>query len=425
MSLRRKTELERGTELRRLRESLGFSRERLAEATSYSARQLARWERGDGVVREAVVQYLLHLQSSTPAHSGGDFTFIDLFAGIGGFRRGFESIGGRCVFTSEWDRFAAETYRANYGEHELHGDIRAVPSSEIPDHDVLLAGFPCQPFSLAGVSKKNSLGRKHGFECETQGTLFFEIERIVEAKQPRVFVLENVKNLASHDGGKTFAVIERTLRDKLGYAVTTKIIDAGRFVPQHRERVFIVGLHPDLGEEFDWKAVKIPALEKSPTLASILHAEDGTEGPEERFLDANGKVLRKYVLSDHLWEYLQNYARKHQAAGNGFGFGLVGRDDRARTLSARYHKDGSEILVRRGRGNPRRLTPRECARLMGFDQPGKPLFKIPVSDTQAYRQFGNAVVVPVVEAVAKALRRYIVPRESAAVKKKATRKDAA
>jgi DNA (cytosine-5)-methyltransferase 1 len=397
----------------------------LAQATSYSARQLARWERGDGVVREAVVQYLLHLQERAPILTGGDFSFIDLFAGIGGFRRGFESIGGRCVFTSEWDRFAVETYRANFGDHELHGDIREIASSDIPDHDVLLAGFPCQPFSLAGVSKKNSLGRKHGFECQTQGTLFFEIERIIEAKQPRAFVLENVKNLASHDGGRTFDVIERTLRDKLGYAVSTKILDAGRFVPQHRERIFIVGLHPDLGETFDWSDVKIPAPQKSPVLASILHSEDGTEELEERFLDPKGKVLRKYVLSDHLWEYLQNYALKHQAAGNGFGFGLVGRGDRARTLSARYHKDGSEILVRRGRGNPRRLTPRECARLMGFDQPGKQLFKIPVSDTQGYRQFGNAVVVPVVEAIAKALKRHIIPRASTSARKRVTSKDAA
>jgi DNA (cytosine-5)-methyltransferase 1 len=402
-----------------------MSREQLAQATSYSARQLARWECGDGAVREAVVQYLLNLEGRIPTQTGGDFTFIDLFAGIGGFRRGFESIGGRCVFTSEWDRFALETYRANYGDHELHGDIREVAASAVPDHDVLLAGFPCQPFSLAGVSKKNSLGRKHGFACETQGTLFFEIERIIEAKQPRAFVLENVKNLASHDGGRTFDVIERVLREKLGYRVQTKIIDAGRFVPQHRERIFIVGLHPDLEETFDWSEVRVPALNKSPTLASILHTEDGSEAAEERFLDAKGKVLSKYVLTDHLWEYLQNYARKHQAAGNGFGFGLVGPDDRARTLSARYHKDGSEILVRRKRGNPRRLTPRECARLMGFDRPGTPLFTIPVSDTQAYRQFGNAVVVPVVEAIAKALRRHVVQSETLKTKTRATRKNAA
>jgi DNA (cytosine-5)-methyltransferase 1 len=425
MTLRKQTEIERGKALRRQREALGMSRQELARATSYSARQIARWERGDGTVREAVAQYVLHLNDNIRKAVDSDFSFIDLFAGIGGFRRGFESIGGQCVFTSEWDKFAVHTYRENFGGHGLHGDIRSVSSSDIPDHDVLLAGFPCQPFSLAGVSKKNSLGRKHGFECETQGTLFFEIERIIHAKQPRAFVLENVKNLASHDGGRTFDVIVRTLRENLGYQVSTKIIDAGRFVPQHRERVFIVGLHPDLRETFDWSDVKIPALQKSPVLASVLHSEDGTENFEERFLDSDGKVLRKYVLSDHLWEYLQNYALKHKAAGNGFGFGLVGRDSRARTLSARYHKDGSEILVRRGRGNPRRLTPRECARLMGFDQPGKQPFKIPVSDTQAYRQFGNAVVVPVVEAVAKALKRHIVPHALAGEKRKATAKDAA
>lgn len=391
------------SQLRALRESLGLTRDVLAEKSGYSTRQIARWESGAGVVREAVLQYLISLQPAELAADSGAFTFIDLFAGIGGFRRGFEGAGGRCVFTSEWDKYAQATYKANFGEHGVYGDITKVNADKIPDHDVLLAGFPCQPFSIAGVSKKNSLGRKHGFECETQGTLFFDLERIIEAKRPKAFVLENVKNLASHDKGRTFDVIKRTLTEKLGYQISIRVVDAKSFVPQHRERVFIVGVRPDVGTPFDWSNVELPDPRRGPRLASILHSEDGTEEIENRYLDPDGKVLEKYVLSDHLWSYLQGYAAKHQAAGNGFGFGLVGPDDVARTLSARYYKDGSEILIRRRRGNPRRLTPRECARLMGFDRRGAKPFRIVVSDTQAYKQFGNSVSVPVVEAIARAL----------------------
>ena len=358
-------------------------------------------------MREAVFQYLLALQPKTPTADQSGFSFVDLFAGIGGFRLGFESAGGNCIFTSEWDRYAQTTYRANFGDHEVHGDITKIPTDAIPDHDVLLAGFPCQPFSIAGVSKKNSLGRKHGFECETQGTLFFDLERVIAAKQPKAFVLENVKNLTSHDGGTTFEVIRRVLTEKLGYRISPKIVDARRFLPQHRERIFIVGLRPNLDARFDWGEVAMPASENGPRLRSILHPEDGTESDDPRFIDERGRVLPKYVLTPHLWTYLQGYARKHQEKGNGFGFGLVGPDDTARTLSARYYKDGSEILIRRRRGEPRRLTPRECARLMGFDRPGKPPFRIVVSDTQAYKQFGNAVAVPVVEAIAKALMPYL------------------
>ncbi len=415
MSLRRKPKDQRGTELRRLRQAVGLSREDLGEQTGYSAQQIGRWERGEQRVREAVFQYALNLQPPIPLAQASAFTFIDLFAGIGGFRKGFESVGGRCVFTSEWDKYAQMTYKANFGDHEVFGDITKIHADDVPDHDVLLAGFPCQPFSIAGVSKKNSLGRKHGFQCETQGTLFFDIERIIEAKQPKAFVLENVKNLASHDKGRTFEVIRRTLEQKLGYHISWKVVDARAFVPQHRERVFIVGVRPDLGTLFDWSTVQLPASDVAPKLRSILHSEDGTEVDEERFLDARGKVLPKYVLTDHLWRYLQDYAAKHLAQGNGFGFGLVGPDDVARTLSARYYKDGSEILVKRRGSNPRRLTPRECARLMGFDRAGSKPFKIVVSDTQAYKQFGNSVAVPVVEAVAKALLPHLAakPRRNA------------
>ncbi len=325
-------------------------------------------------------------------------TFIDLFAGIGGMRLGFEAAGCTCVFTSEWNRFSQETYAANFGGHAIAGDITQVPAEEIPDHNILVAGFPCQPFSIAGVSKKNALGTPHGFECRTQGTLFFDVARIIDRKRPDAFLLENVKNLHRHDKGKTFSVIMETLEKDLGYCVDYRIIDARHFVPQHRERIFIVGFRQDSG--FDWKKLEVPASdEAAPTLKSILHSQDGSEEAEEPYTTGRrASVATKYTLTDHLWQYLQNYAEKHRAKGNGFGFGLVRPDMIARTLSARYYKDGSEILIDQGRSkNPRRLTPRECARLMGFPDS----FRIPVSDTQAYRQFGNSVAVPVIEAVAK------------------------
>lgn len=281
------------------------------------------------------------------------------------------------MFSSDWDRFAQLTYAANFGE-KPHGDIHTVAVADIPAHDILCGGFPCQPFSLAGVSKKNSLGRKHGFDDDKQGNLFFSIADIIDYHRPAAFVLENVKNLKSHDKGRTFKVIYETLTEALGYQVYYKVIDARTVVPQHRERIFLVGFREPRYFEF-------PSFpEDGPKLGSIL---------EEN-------VPEKYTLSDHLWQYLQDYAKKHQAAGNGFGFGLVSGSDTTRTLSARYHKDGSEILVFQGaRRNPRRLTPRECARLMGYPDS----FKIPVSDTQAYRQFGNSVVVPVVERIAESV----------------------
>ena len=335
------------------------------------------------------------------------FTFIDLFAGIGGFRKGFETIGGKCVFTSEWNSYARKTYLANFDcDHEVAGDIENVSPGDIPAHDILLAGFPCQPFSIAGVSKKNALGRAHGFKCETQGTLFFRIEKILEHHRPAAFVLENVKNLASHDRGNTFRVIRDVLENRLGYHVQYRIIDAKGFVPQHRERLFMVGFREPVS--FDLQELSIPSPDQGPKLKTVLHPQDGSENVEEPFTCGNiGRVNDKYTLSDKLWNYLQNYAAKHRARGNGFGFGLVGPEDTARTLSARYYKDGSEILVSQQDRNPRRLTPRECARLMGFDRPEETPMIIPVSDTRAYQQFGNAVVVPVVEAIAKGLQPHL------------------
>lgn len=413
--------------------------------SDWSRESINRWINGKSapksltIAEEALLRKML---PSPPAHHPNyAFRFVDLFAGIGGIRKGFETIGGQCVFTSEWNKEAVRTYKANwYNDEDVHNfnlDIREVTLSDnpdvsevdayahidshVPDHDVLLAGFPCQPFSLAGVSKKNSLGRAHGFECEAQGTLFFDVARIIRAKKPAVFVLENVKNLKSHDKGKTFKVIMETL-DELGYEVADasdvgksdpKVIDGKNFLPQHRERIVLVGFRRDLNLHKDFTLRDIGRFypEKRPTFGDLL----------EPVVDS------KYILTPKLWEYLYNYAKKHAAKGNGFGFGLVdptNPDSVARTLSARYHKDGSEILIDRGwdkavgeadfsneenqAHRPRRLTPRECARLMGFETPqGKP-FRIPVSDTQSYRQFGNSVVVPVFEAVARLLEPYIL-----------------
>jgi DNA (cytosine-5)-methyltransferase 1 len=396
-----------------------------------------RWVKGKASPKLSHFEYegLLKLFPSPPAnHPNYGFDFIDLFAGIGGIRRGFEEAGGRCVFTSEWNEPAVRTYKANYfSDHECHSfndDIRKITLSNdedvshelvesnihkmIPDHDVLLAGFPCQPFSIAGVSKKNALGREHGFECKTQGTLFFDVARILEVKRPAAFLLENVKNLKSHDKGRTFKVIMETL-DELGYWVADaditglpdpKVIDAQNFVPQHRERIVLVGFRRDLNvhEGFTLRDIRKYFPKIKPTLEDVLDEE----------------VEDKYILTPKLWEYLFNYAIKHKAKGNGFGYGLTEKNGVTRTLSARYYKDGSEILIDRGfnpkkdfhspsnlKNRPRRLTPRECARLMGYDATGKANFKIPVSDMQAYKQFGNSVVVLVFSAVAKLMKPHI------------------
>ena len=293
------------------------------------------------------------------------------------------------MFTSEWNSWAQKTYEANFRDNRpIAGDITAIKAADIPNHDVLVAGFPCQPFSIAGVSKKNALGRLHQFADETQGTLFFDVLRVLKYHRPVAFLLENVKNLKSHDKGRTFDVIRRKLTG-LGYELHEKIIDAQHFLPQHRERIVLVGFREDTA--FSWDDLILPDKGKVK-LNAVLHPEDGSEAPEQPYtLERGGSVNPKYILTDHLWNYLQRYAEKHRAAGNGFGFGLTGPDGVARTLSARYYKDGSEILISRGEGLvPRRLTPRECARLMGYPDN----FRIPVSDTQAYKQFGNSVASP-------------------------------
>ena len=386
------------------------SKAEIARFLGVNAKTVRRWELRESEPPAYVahaLQRMLPFQFPLQESAKHDFRFVDLFAGIGGIRLAFEGIGGKCVFTSEWDTYAQKTYGANFSvDHPIAGDITKVDAIDIPDHDVLLAGFPCQPFSIAGVSKKNALGRKHGFADEIQGTLFFDVARIIASKRPRAFLLENVKNLQSHDQGRTFQVIQRTLREELGYQLHLRVVDGAHFVPQHRERILIVGFREQTG--FDWNALRLPPKGRS-VMKDVLHRTDGSEprlpwDDDQYFSHADRRVNPKYTLSSDLWSYLQAYRAKHEAKGNGFGFGLVTPDSVARTLSARYYKDGSEVLVVQSRRqNPRRLTPRECARLMGFSDS----YKIPVSDTRAYKQFGNSVVVPVLQAAAALMRPFL------------------
>lgn len=339
------------------------------------------------ISQDADFQYYLPIKWDIPfpPPTNPKFQFIDLFAGIGGIRLAFQNLGGKCVFTSEWDNYSKKTYEANFGEVPF-GDITKISEKEIPDHDILLGGFPCQPFSIAGVSKKNALGRAHGFLDETQGTLFFDVARIIKHKKPATFMLENVKNLVSHDKGKTFKVITETLKE-LGYSIHYKVLDGKYFVPQHRERIIIVGFRTAIfkGNE----TFQFPKMEDVKfAIKDILEKE----------------VDSKYTLSDKLWNYLQEYAAKHKAKGNGFGYGLTDLNGISRTMSARYYKDGAEILIPQNGKSPRRLTPRECARLQGFPDS----FIIPVSDNQAYKQFGNSVVSPLIQAVGKNIVKELV-----------------
>lgn len=389
------------TEFSRLRHAAGKSIQEVADLTGKHSRTIKRYEKGvEQEVPMLVREKLETIASQRKRDSDDDrkepwFTFIDLFAGIGGIRRPFEDLGGECIFTSEWDRFARETYAANFvndTNHPLVGDIRPYADNpdRIPHHDVLLAGFPCQPFSIAGVSKKNALGRPHGFLCDTQGTLFHDVAKIIAFHRPTAFLLENVKNLQRHDGGNTFRTIRNVLENELGYDVHYRVVSSEHWVPQKRERIFIVGFKREEAD-FNFDQLEIPEGAK-PRLGDVLDDE----------------VETKYTLTPKLWEYLQGYKEKHAKAGNGFGYSLFGPDDITRTLSARYYKDGSEVLVRQEDERPRRLTPRECARLMGFEKKGSNQpFMIPVSDTQAYRQFGNSVVVPKVRAVAELMLPFV------------------
>lgn len=388
-------------EFEALRLKTGLSRTETADLLGVTERTVIRYESGESRPSPIAIKWLQEHLARLPEKrkKPAAFKFVDLFAGIGGLRIGFDAIGGQCVFTSEWDKYSQATYRENFGsDHPIAGDIRdySKDPSLIPAHDVLLAGFPCQPFSIAGVSKKNALGRPHGFLCDTQGTLFFDLAQIIAHHEPPVFLLENVKNLQRHDKGRTFATILNVLINELGYEVHHRVVSSAPWVPQKRERIFIVGFKKERwfrkGSGFDFDGLVIP--KKEPKLGSIL--------------DSHETVDPKYTLTAHLWKYLQDYKDKHAAKGNGFGYSLFGPDDVARTLSARYFKDGSEVLIAQPRRRPRRLTPRECARLMGFKHVDGSEFRIPVSDTQAYRQFGNAVVVPVVGAVAELMKPHIL-----------------
>jgi DNA (cytosine-5)-methyltransferase 1 len=338
-------------------------------------------------VAEEALQYIIKFNEAVlfPKPANPKFTFIDLFAGIGGFRIAMQRLQGECVFSSEWDKMAQRTYYANFGEIPF-GDITKEETKKwIPDKfDVLCGGFPCQPFSIAGVTKKNALGRKHGFEDEKQGNLFFHIVEIIQKHRPKAFFLENVKNLVSHDKGNTFKVIRETLLG-LGYSFHTKVLDGQNFVPQHRQRTFMIG--------FDSKVYGHKEQFEFP------------EMPKRRIYELkdiiDDKVDKKYTLSEQLWKYLFDYAIKHKEKGNGFGYGLFdkNKDTVTRTISARYYKDGAEVLIKQKNKVPRRLTPKECARLQGYPE----YFAIPVSDNQAYRQFGNSVVVPLIEAIGENL----------------------
>lgn len=362
--------------------ALGLTQKDFADALGMGRsgeRTLRRWENGESSPSNLELEHILQFASVIPFQNRieqEEFKFIDLFAGIGGIRIPFQELGGKCVFTSEWDKFAQKTYRLNYGE-EPHGDITEIQASEIPDFDVLLAGFPCQPFSQAGLKK--------GFS-DTRGTLFFEIERILTEKRPKAFLLENVKQLRGHDKGRTLKVILQHL-DQLEYFVDYDVLRAADYgVPQNRERIYIVG--------FDKRQINIPINYKFPYPAATYEKTRLGDILED-------EVDEKYTISDKLWEGHLRRKREHQEKGNGFGFSLYNSESPyTNTISARYYKDGSEILIDQGEEhNPRKLTPRECARLQGFPEN----FIIPVSDTQAYKQFGNSVAVPVVRAVAKQL----------------------
>ncbi len=368
-----------GDEIKSKRKALGLTQKDFADALGMGKngeRTLRRWENNESTPSTLEYNAIMSFASTVPfapENNQTAFRFIDLFAGIGGIRIPFQELGGNCVFSSEWDKFAQKTYRVNFGE-EPKGDITKIDAKEIPDFDILLGGFPCQPFSQAGLKK--------GFS-DTRGTLFFEIERILQEKKPKAFLLENVKQLKGHDRGRTLQVILDHLH-ALNYYVKYQILRAGDFgVPQNRERIYIVGLDKDyfdIPEDYDFKFPE-PTHTKT-RLGDILETD----------------VDEKYTISDSLWEGHQRRKKEHQEKGNGFGYSLFNSESEyTNTISARYYKDGSEILIEQEGRNPRKLTPRECARLQGFPES----FIIPVSDTQAYKQFGNSVAVPVVRAVAK------------------------
>lgn len=359
------------------RTRLHMTQKELADAigmSKFGDRTIRRWENGDTEPSPLELKAILSFPESTPFPNNpkAPYKMIDLFAGIGGTRLGFWQTGKtQVVFSSEIDKFAVKTYTANYGENPV-GDITKVAAKDIPDHDILVGGFPCQAFSQAGL--------KRGFE-DTRGTLFFEIARILKEKRPKAFLLENVKNLTLHDNGKTFEVITNTLNE-LGYAVSSHLFKAKDFgVPQNRERIYIVGFDKSTVKNHTDFVFPVPECKKT-RVGDIL----------EPYVDP------KYTISDDLWKGHQRRKADNKKNGKGFGYTLFNAESPyTNTISARYYKDGSEILIEQAKNNPRKITPREAARLQGFPEE----FIIPVSDTQAYKQFGNSVAVPVIHAIAK------------------------
>lgn len=368
--------------IKKRREELGLSVKEMSDAIGLGKdgdKLWRKWESGAAMPTKSQYKKIVNFAVKAPYKEKNDnpqFKYIDLFAGIGGIRIPFQELGGECVFTSEWDAFAQKTYRINFGG-EIAGDITQVKEKDIPDFDILLGGFPCQPFSQAGLHK--------GFS-DTRGTLFFDIERIMKEKRPKAFLLENVKQLKGHDKGRTYKVIEEHLK-ALDYTVTSAVLRAGDFgVPQNRERIYIVGFdrkYFDLPEDYEFVFPEPPKIKTR--LGDILEK----------------KVDPKYTISEKLYEGHKRRKEEHKKKGNGFGYSLFDADSEyTNTLSARYYKDGSEILIEQGVGKrPRKLTPRECARLQGFPES----FIIPVSDSRAYKQFGNSVAVPVIRAISSCI----------------------
>jgi DNA (cytosine-5)-methyltransferase 1 len=398
-----------------LRQAAALSIPEAAKIVGVATSTAYRWDHGEVEATRDALDLLRGLVARRVERPEAAFRFIDLFAGIGGLRRGFDAIGGRCVFTSEWNAFAKQTYLANYydgPDHVFAGDITKVDAEDIPEHDVLLAGFPCQPFSDLDEHRGNRLADSVDRPEVAQIMPLIDVTLIAHHHRPKVILLEQPKNVLSSNDGKTYELIRRTLEHELGYAVSARLIDARCFVPQRRERLFIAGVRKDLGITVDLRTLELPDAKEGPRLGSILHAEDEVQMDDHEFTHG-GKVHARYELSDMLWRYIKDHSDRHRMRGNGFGFNLVGPADQSTALSARYYKDGSDILVNQGPDrNPRRLTPRECSRLMGFDRPGRSDFIMPVSDTQAYIQFGNATVVPVSEALASHLQQATIAKIS-------------
>lgn len=370
--------------------AIAYDRDVFNKGTCINTKNLLHILKEHGITK-AKLKREIRKNQVFPPKSSPKFSFIDLFAGIGGFRLALQEVGGISVFSSEWDKAAQQTYKNNYGELPF-GDITTIAGEKIsdsyvskfiPDHDVLAAGFPCQPFSHAGVSARNFVGQEHGFKCKTQGTLFFDVMRIAEVKKPKVLFLENVRNIERHDKGYTFKVIKDSI-EELGYDFKYEIINSSTLVPQRRVRCFMVCFRKDLDVNFSF-----PGFDGEPLpLKGILEKQ----------------VDEKFTISDRLWQGHINRTNRNLERGTGFTAFTADLDKPSNTIVARYGKDGKECLIPQKDKNPRLLTPRECARLQGFPES----FIIPEAKTPAYKQFGNSVSVPVVEKIAQKIVKEIL-----------------